>query len=182
MRIAALALVGAAALALAGCTPAEDPTGSPTPKATPVFSSDAAALKAAEKAYAAYSRTADLILADGGARPGRIDKVTTGELTDKEHKGSSDFASKGYHSIGVTVVRSMKLESANLKARPGTRAAVATYVCVDVSGVDVIDPTGKSVVPPGRSNTLSYEVTFDLVGRMLLPSRQEPWDSGGVCA
>jgi hypothetical protein len=182
MRIAALALVSAAALVLVGCTPAPHPTTSPKPAATPVFRSDAEALAAAEKAYRAYSEVADQILADGGVNPDRIDAVTTGELRKEEHQGSSAFRSKGYREVGSAKVIAITLQSANTAATKNSKAAVTTYVCLDVSNLDVRDSTGRSVVSPERATHLSYEVTFDLVRAHLLPSKQESWDSGGVCA
>jgi hypothetical protein len=181
MRIAALALVSAAVLVLAGCTPAPHPTTSPRPVATPVFTSDAAALAAAKKAYERYSRVADSILADGGADPGRIDGVTTGDLRKQEHEGSADFAAKGYKESGTASIKFIRLQSADLAATHDTEDAVVTYVCIDVSGIDVLDPSGKSVVSPTRQTELSYQVSFELVNSKLLPSKQESWDSGGVC-
>src|SRR3954462_13593979 len=78
MRTAPLLATAALLLALAGCVPTDShPTSWPHPSATPVFASDAEALAAAEKAYAAYEAAVDRSLqsisVDG------LDAVATGD-------------------------------------------------------------------------------------------------------
>lgn len=130
----------------------------------------------------AYSEMADAILADGGAKSDRIDSFVTGELLTEEHDGSRNFAVNGYHAHGSSTLKSFTLEFANLKAAPNSKRVLAAYVCVDVSDVDVLDASGQSVVSATRPPLAAYEVTFDLVDSRLLPSAQEPWNNGGVCA
>jgi hypothetical protein len=181
MRIAALALGTAVVLALAGCAPATHGTSSPTPKPTPVFSSDRAALAAAEKAYRIYRTVAEQILAHGGEDPAKINSVATGRLLSDELKGMTEFRKKHYHSVGASSLTSFSLESTRRGVSGDVKAAVTAYACLDVSAVDVLDSQGHSVVSATRPPKVSYEVTFDLVAKRLLPSDQEPWDSGGVC-
>jgi glucose/arabinose dehydrogenase len=181
MRIAALALVGAVAVALVGCAPATHPTPAPTPKATAVFASDDAALKAAEKAYAAYRAMANTILQDGGNDPQRIDSLATGKLLLEERDGMSEFRSNHYHSVGDPKVLVFRLESAKRSLSQDEKEAVIAYTCVDVSDVDVIDSNGRSVVSPSRPAQNSYEVSFDLINGSLLPASQDPWTGDGVC-
>ncbi|MES1170616.1 MAG: hypothetical protein ABUL47_08010, partial [Leifsonia sp.] len=62
---------------LAGCVPTGTPTKSPRATATPVFASDAEALAAAEKAYAAYESAVDRSLQTSSAEG--LDAVATGD-------------------------------------------------------------------------------------------------------
>jgi len=182
MRIAALALVSAAALVLAGCTGAAHPTSTPKPVPTPVFTSDAQALAAAEKAYRAYRSVAERVLADGGVHPERLDDVAAGKLLREEQAGDKEFRDKGYRARGESRLVSFALQRAASSPLPDSHDAVTAYVCLDVSAVDVVDASGKSVVSSTRSPKASYVVGFDLRGRAVLPISQEPWDSGGSCA
>jgi hypothetical protein len=146
-----------------------------------VFRSDAEALAAAEKAYRAYRRAAETVLSAGGTDSGRLVQFATGRLLSEEQQGDEEFKTKGYHAIGTSRVVSFNLQRADLGAARGSKDVVAAYVCLDVSKVDVVDAEGQSVVSTSRSPRVSYLVGFDLLGNSLLPSSQEPWDSGGVC-
>jgi hypothetical protein len=178
MRIAALALASAAALALAGCAPTSHVTRTPTPSATAVFASDAAALAAAEKTYKGYVAMSDQILSDGGHDPARLRKWATGKALSAAVKGFDEAASKHWHAIGRTVVRDVLLEQ-----RSRSRAsAVTIYACDDVSGVDIVDAAGASVVSSSRPDLSPVEVVFALQGSHLLVSQVEGWDGGGICS
>src|SRR4051812_41826324 len=101
MRAAPLAPVAALLLALAGCVPSDPhPTASPSASATPVFASDAEALAAAEKAYAAYLKVSGEISADGGLKPERIDPLVTKEQAPREHDTFAYFSSHDLHTSG----------------------------------------------------------------------------------
>jgi hypothetical protein len=174
MRIAALALVSAAALVLVGCTPAPHPTSSPKPAATPVFRTDAEALAAAEKAYRAYEAASDQIFADGGKDPSRLDHFATGKVLADDRRDFAELVEKGWRSVGRTRVTNVTLESHE-------KDAVTIYACDDVSGVDVLDSRGASVVSQDRPDLSPVEVSLKLRDTELLVAAINAWDGGGVC-
>ncbi|MEP6843257.1 MAG: hypothetical protein ABJA11_07030, partial [Pseudolysinimonas sp.] len=90
-------------LALGGCVPTgTHVSDSPSASATPVFASDAEALAAAEKAYAAYLKVSDQILNEGGEDPTRLLGVATSSAYDTESKGYSSARDRGWHSVGTS--------------------------------------------------------------------------------
>ncbi len=166
------------ALALSGCVSA-DPAVTPQPQAsaTPLFASDAEALKAAEEAYAAYLKVSDQILADGGANPERIEGVATSEQLVEDRLGFEKARANSQHSLGVTTFDRSVLQVYAPNASRG-HDIVAIYLCEDVSKVDVFDSTGASVVSATRPNRAGYEVRFDAgapPARPLLVSNKTSW-------
>jgi hypothetical protein len=180
MRIAALALVGAVAVsvALAGCTPTAHPTAKPTPKATAVFASDAEALAAAEKAYAAY-----LVASNKNAKAGWSDsdayaEYETGRALASDVKSARDYLARGLKQVGDSSFDSMRLEQRTSRSQ----ATVVTYLCLDVTGVDVIDQSGMSIVPSGRISRNPLEVTFNRgPSGDLKVSDSQPWSGSNFC-
>lgn len=172
-----VALVGAL---LTGCIPSESPvTPSPEPSSTPVFASEEEALAAAEEAYAAYVKLADQIFIEGGIDPDRLASIATGAQLETEIEGFKEVSRLGQRSTGGTVFDGMTLQML-VPDRRSLNAVVTTYVCEDISAVDVLDATGSSVVSPSRPNRVMYELTFDLKSSdsdQLLLSLKEPWDS-----
>jgi hypothetical protein len=178
MRTGPFLVTAAVLVALAGCVPTGGPSASPSAHATPVFASDAEALAAAEKAYAAYVRVSDQILVDGGANPERLESLTSSTLYAQELKGFQSTSKNGWHSTGGTKYDHFTLESYS----PGDRNAIVTaYVCSDVSGVDVLDASGQSVVSPDRPNRTAFEVTFALTKSRLVLASDDVWTGGGIC-
>ena len=181
MRIAALALGAVVVLALAGCTPATHGTSSPTPKPTPVFASDRAALAAAEKAYAAYLKVSDEVAADGGANPRRLAAYVTSSRLKVESKGASLLVTNGVHTSGPTKFSDSRLEQVDRTAR---ETLVIFSTCWDVSEVHVLDSSGKDVTPPDRKERLTLEVTMTTErGRTpLVLSQDVPWSGPSLCS
>ncbi|WP_354576197.1 hypothetical protein [Frigoribacterium sp. UYMn621] len=173
----------AVALMLSGCVPTT-PSASRTPKASgaPVFASEAEALAAATKAYAAYVKVSDEILADGGAGPERINAVATGDALAAALSGYQEFRSKEWRSVGLSRFDHVTLQRLSNSSVDGTNLAVI-YVCLDVSNVDVVDRNGTSVVSPQRPARQSFQVSedWDKVKSRLVVSSREPWTDGGVC-
>jgi hypothetical protein len=187
VRRAEAALAIAAALALTACvaTPG-DTKPTPTPSATPLFSSDEEALAAAEEAYAAYQETEDEILASGGASGDRIENFAVREALDAARTGFAEYQTKGYRSIGMITFDSMTLQQYDKESRT-TTDVVTAYICLDFSNQDVIDANGQSIVVSNRSVRQTFQVSFDVDAvppnpkpRLLLASR-DPWDGDGVC-
>lgn len=172
---AALGVTALLALAmLSGCVPAATHTSTPTPEATPLFATDDEALAAATKAYAAYLKMSDTILSDGGAHPERLNNVATGDALVQLKKDLAPFVNQKLHTTGRTTFDSMKLQSRS-------DDSIAAYVCEDVTDIDVLDASGKSLVKDTRDPRTSFEVVMVRVdGRLLLGSRTW-WTAGDIC-
>ena len=178
MRIAAVTLLAGAALVLAGCVPSGPHATSPSPSATSIFASDEEALAAAEKAYAAYLQVSDQILADGGNNPERLRPLVTQTVYSDELAGYKEFVQNGWHGVGQTTFYNFSLQS---YAGSDPNSIVSAYVCSDLSGTDVVDASGKSVVAANRPSKSPFEVQFALARRALVVSSTNAWTGGGIC-
>ena len=153
--VAAIAL-----LALSGCQPDAVPIiPDPVPTSDLLFESEEEALAAAEEAYGAYVAVIDAIFADGGKRPERLLEVATGDAYESELKGFRGVADSGWHSIGVSTLDSVTLQSYDSSS--AGEAVITIYACNDVSGVDVVDSEGRSVVSTDRPERSGFQLTFD---------------------
>lgn len=168
-RIAVLALVIGSAL-LAGCvnqTP--DPTSTPStassrpptsgpsePSATPSTpSEEEAAALAAEDAVRTYNQaTVDCLADPASSQPTCFDKVAIGtELTNLRNllASAQQMQTHATGSIEVVSVDVMSVSlDIDLEASPPVVPEVVLDVCRDVSGYDVVDKDGNSVVSPDR--------------------------------
>ncbi|MGN6326828.1 hypothetical protein [Pseudolysinimonas sp.] len=180
MRIAAIALVAAAALVLTGCTPGAHPSATPSPKATPVFRSDAEALAAAEKAYKSYLRVSDSVAASGGADPNRLAPYVTTRRLKVEREGAKLLQDRKLHLVGTTTVSHSQLQQ--VVGGPTTR--VTFYTCWDVSAVRVLDANGTDVTPTSRKDktTLEVQMVTRGTGGSLLLDSDSPWSGGSLCS
>lgn len=178
-----LAVAGIAVLGLTGCVGGEPlPTLPPSPSSTPIFASEEEALAAAEEAYAAYLEMSNLISSEGGVNPERIASVAAGALYESSLEGFATLRDNQWRTVGASVVDSAKLQFADTQSSQG-QGLVAAYICVDFSGLDVLDPNGNSVVSPTRPALQAFEVFFDSTEEgHLVPSAREPWDAAEACA
>ena len=178
LRPAAAALVLFAALAATGCTPEPAKPHTPAPSSTPLFASDEEALAAAEEAYAAYVAVNDQVYEDGGVGAERLEQVATGAQLEADTLGMNEVARLGYHSSGKTSFDNISLQQYQPDAADGV-SVVTVYLCQDVSGIDVFDPSGNSVVLETRPDRTKFEVSFDRADsaseRSLLVSNRSPW-------
>jgi hypothetical protein len=178
MRIAALALVSAAALILVGCTPAPHPTSSPKPTATPVFRTDAEALAAAEKAYRAYEAAVDESLTLGNDHG--LSQVATAQALKASMESVSKFKSSGRHQVGKSIVEHVR--PANLSSLLGPRPTEAQiYACLDVSAVLIVDAQGNDTSVSGRETVYPTLVTLQWKRSRLLVSKESVWDGANFC-
>ena len=179
-RMPAAAFAALIALSLAGCTPS-NPTPTPSPTAThsPLFASDEEALKAATDAYAAYLKMSDTISHEGGANPERIKEYASGRALDLALRSAKQFRDAHARSLGGTQYRDIHLQS----QRDGGRL-VAIYACEDVSDVDVVDETGKSIVKPSRPTLSAFLLTLAATGQenRLKVEERETWPPEGICS
>jgi hypothetical protein len=167
------------ALSAAGCTqPPTAPSPSPTPSATPLFESDAAALAAAEEAYAAYLAVTDQVFAEGGTGLERLDTVAAGALLEADRTGLLEAAAAGYRSTGTTTFSATSLQRFGTDSEG--MAELVVYLCEDVSDVDVLDGSGNSVVSVDRPDQVRYQVSFSSSrDKTLVVSNKEVWGDGG---
>ncbi|MFC5501059.1 hypothetical protein ACFPJ4_02265 [Lysinimonas soli] len=180
MRIGSLLLTLGVLLALAGCAPAASPPSSSTPSATPVFASDAEALKAAETAYAAYLKVSDQVAQDGWKDPSRLKPFARGEALARDKATANQFAAKSLTQVGSTRYDSAKVEGVSERGRG--MVVVTMYLCVDVSGVDVRGPDGTSVVPKDRQTRVPLEVDVDNFEETKMKvSRNDAWSGTDFC-
>ena len=184
--LSSLLLLGT--LALTGCTPEpvpQAPQASETtaPTDAPVFASDEEALAAATEAYAAYLAMSDQILAEGGENPDRIRAFSTETLAEIEMEGYAQVRSNKLRSVGESRFSDLILQNLSLTEKAG-RGIVTTYLCSDISEVDVVNVNGDSVVKDARPDFTPFIVSFDLVSRepvKLLVSSADVWDGAGIC-
>ncbi|MCB2176496.1 MAG: hypothetical protein KQH57_11855 [Actinomycetales bacterium] len=168
-RIAAIVLVIASTL-LAGCvnqTP--DPTTQPStsspqpstpessePSATPSTpSEEESAALAAEDVVRAYNRaTVDCLADPVSSEPTCFDGVAIGtELTNLRNllASAQQMQTRATGSIEVVSVDLVSVSlDIDLKASPPVVPEVVLVVCRDVSGYDIVDKDGNSIVSPDR--------------------------------
>lgn len=159
-------------LVLTGCTqPDPMPTPPPTPSSAPVFASDEDALAAAEEAYGKYSAAADAIINDGGSDPQRLKPFVSSEIYEQEVAAYQDLVTNDWHGVGMTTF--------TLELQQYDDDAVVVYACDDVSGTDIVDAEGNSVVNVDGATRSRYEVEF-AVGDDMRIIRKELW-SGEAC-
>jgi len=178
--ILAVAAVATAAFVLSGCT-TEDPAPVPasdTSPVAPVFASDEEALAAAEEAYAAYQKTSDAILGDGGKEPDRLLEFATKKQYEIELEGYKQIGIDGFHGVGRSRFDTASLEKFDAS---GGQPVVSVYLCVDISELDVRDRHDKSVVDKDRVDRSPVEVTFDYDGGALLVSSRSAWSGANFC-
>ena len=176
---AALAVV----LMLTACVPTTTPAGpTPRPSATPVFANEAEALAAATKAYAAYQRTLDnafssydtsilVEVADGAALKKAIGSVLSYKKLGKQQTGEATIDTVSL--VGGQAWTFAKNDTLRTK----------TYLCLDLSQVDVLGRDGRSVVPQGSSRRFPILATlaWHRSERAFLVEVDESWNGENFC-
>jgi hypothetical protein len=181
-RSPALAIAVLLALAiggtLSGCVPdaAPHPTAAPTTSApNPVFASDDEALAAATDAYKAYLAMSDLIASEGGQRPERMADVAVDSALSDAVEGLTQFTTMNLHSSGATAFDHLSLQKRSSDD-------VDVYLCEDVSGIDVLDGQGVSVVSPNRKPRTPFQVTLTRTSNAsLLVKNRVAWAGQYFC-
>lgn len=144
------------ALLVVACSPGEDissqPARSPTvgPAATassPVEpSAEEEAARAAEQAVIDYYRVTDTLLSQGQVPIEQAAEVATGAELDAVRELLQQRRGDGRLQTGTTVVEALEVTGVDLAAP----ATADVRICLDVSGVDVVDAAGASVILPDR--------------------------------
>lgn len=170
-----------AMLALSGCSATETPSpvaSSPSPTPTPLFANEREALAAATKAYEAYQDMSNQIAAEGGVAPERMNRFAAGEVLRAEVKSLRGISERHLRAVGELKFDSLTLREANLD-----RGIVSSYLCLDVSGTDLLDENGKSIVPSSRRSRLPLAVTFTYFDNVqkLMVTGSEIWAGKDFC-
>lgn len=167
-RFSLLATAAAVAIAMGGCAsdgndPAATPTptsssSSPAPTATsPTPQSDSEI--ASEAASAVLRKFYDLrnqLRQDPSQPLTLLDDVAISTELAAQKQLFKKEREQGLHQTGETKVVELEVQSVNLDnsdPKVGKVPTVQIDLCFDVSGVDVIDKDGKSVISPDRPDT-----------------------------
>ncbi len=144
------------------------PVPSVAPSSTPDASPPAAvqtpqdvAAAEAKARYREYLRVSDEIGQNGYTSSAPYDAVTVDpERTNVELAFRTIGRNEGARQIGDVVVASLEVTSVDLEVGPGSYPKVVLEACLDVSDVDVIDSTGKSLVTADRLDRSASTVTL----------------------
>lgn len=153
--VVALALSLVALGVLSGCAPQPEPTP------TAVFASEEEAFNAAEETYRAYNSAYDAIRYDDPETFEAINQYTGSKMQADDRKAISERRAEGVTRSGELVVvwfRGQKFES----------GALSATACNDVSGIDVVDAKGVSLVSPNRDPMQAVRLEFALQNDQLL--------------
>lgn len=160
-----------AVLATTGCVTAEPP---PAPEPTDVseapFASEEEALAAAEEAYVTYLAAVDTALQNLDASG--LDEIASGSALQSLRQGVEAMSASAERQTGRSEL--MTIEAADA-------SALTFYACVDLTGVDIQTPDGSSTVNPLRKDHMPMYITFDIGATDLVVTRDEVWESAGVC-
>lgn len=157
------AVVLSLGLITGGCTKSEPPPVTPppstaaqptssSPSATPTIPPAEAAAIARAKGYVAML---DKLSSNSKANLDELSTVARGKAADKWRQIILDDRSAGHRQTGST-----KLTLISAKAGSSDQQWVVT-MCLDVSGVDVVDRDGKSVVTKNRPDRVRDVLTVD---------------------
>jgi len=151
-----LMLVAMTSCSDTGADPPASPLTSTTPSAatstTPASPSEVAADDATQL-LREYFAVLDHVRQDPSVTLSELAKVAIGiELEAEKHLVTSE-RSQNLHQTGTTEILKLTVQSVNLDNSDPAAGKVPTAsidVCWDVSGADMVDQDGKSVVSPSR--------------------------------
>lgn len=167
--VTVLAVAGIAYLVLGGDEPAAAP---PPPAAVekPVVTApvepaeqtpeDLAAAEAQER-YREFQQVRDQI-----GQAGFEDSAPYDTVLVSPQRGMQEVEFRQFQQlpdarvVGSTEIVSLSVTSVDLDAEPGGYPTVVLRACLDVSGVDVVDGSGASLVAPGRVDRTVSDVTL----------------------
>jgi len=160
-----------AALALGACngTAAPEPqtptTAAPTtstatteatsPTSEPVTSTPPTEEDLAGQAVIDMWARIDLLAANPGRELTELAEVARGQALEQHRSLLFQDAANGRSRIGDVVVLPTSVQAASEADR------FIVTACLDVSGVDVLDSEGNSVVLPGRPDRVAYDYTVE---------------------
>jgi len=130
----------------AGSVPSASAT--PTPVASPTISPDSvkekkkAAASAAATAVTTVVTATNTLLAAPDAVPRDLEKYTGGFVEGEIRALAAERESLGYTQVGSAVITSITTRRTKLDGAPPT---IYLNVCIDSSGIDVLDASGASL-------------------------------------
>ncbi len=167
-RFSLLATATAVAIAMGGCaSDGNDPEATPTPTSsssspaptttspTPQSDSDIAS-EAASALVAKYYATVDRLGQQPSESLGALSTVATGVQLSAQQTALKSQREANQKQVGDTKITKLDVQSVNLDnsdPKAGKVPTVQIDVCWDVSQVDVVDATGKSIVSSSRPDT-----------------------------
>lgn len=182
-RVAGLAVAVGAALLLTACvqdSPRVIPTSAPRVK--PVFATDADALAAAKKAFAAYLSASDSVAHDGGLNVDRLASFDSPAQLQRDKKTFAGMHSAGEHTSGQSEFSYLTLQS----NAPPVRGlvTVVTYACIDISKTQLLDQSNSQINTP-RPSGVPLVLTFKNILRdsqSLVLDRSVTWQGQDFCS
>jgi hypothetical protein len=147
----------AAAPVVTTATPSPtQPTATPTATETPATPQEKAII-AAEQAVRDYYAVMDRLGSNPAANPAQLRTVAVSTGLIDANNEVAFRRSKKQRQIGRTAVVYMRPTKVDLAFRPNKRPApdipvVELNICYDVSGVNVVDSSGRSVVTAARKD------------------------------
>lgn len=136
---------------LLGCAPA--PTRVPTP--TPAFASEEEAFAAAEEVYRAYNDAGNARRA--GEEKADPQQFLTGAALEGDIDTQNMLLSRSLFAVGAATIESIRGKASELKANVAT---IKMVVCMDVSGVSLLNEAGVDVTPSERGDVVAQKVIF----------------------
>ena len=137
-------------------TASPSPTPSPSPVATSPATPEQQASVLAQQMVHQYLLVTDQLGADPSGDPAVLKTVAVGSSLVEANNVVINSRAKARHQIGDTAVVSMAVGKVDLRLdaqkQPPVIPTVTVSICYDVSGLNVVDVTGKSVVTAERKN------------------------------
>lgn len=167
LRLLATGLV--AVLLLSSCssggdtpssTPASPgvPSPSPTPTATPTPSPSTVQERAAVEGIVMYLEVLDRLASDPQADLDELHNVAREQALAQMQSTLLQYRQDGWRKVGTQV-------STFVSGTPGSSAAEwSITMCVDSTGVDIVDSAGNSVVEPGSQRRFLSEFDVQQMG------------------
>jgi hypothetical protein len=168
--VTVLALVGIAILVAGGgdapAQPPPAPAGVDEPADTepgqePAQTPEDLAAAEAEERYRDFLRVGDDVGQGGFVSADPFDAVAV--LPERAHQETAFRNAQrtpGLRQTGTTQIASLSVTSVDLTPEPGGYPKVVLQTCLDVSGVDIVDGTGRSIVLPEREERSKSTVTM----------------------
>ncbi|MFF2488879.1 hypothetical protein ACFVSU_20930 [Microbacterium sp. NPDC058062] len=132
------------------------------PSPAPISTSEADQVERAEDSAAAVVAATNDIAQRGDGSAVGLDKIATGFVLGELESAAQEQYDLGYHQVGEAKVTQTTASAVDLSVDPPT---MTLTVCVDVSGIDVLDETGKSLKAslynPGRPVKHVYGAVFE---------------------
>lgn len=168
--VTVLAVVGIAILVIDGGDAPAPPPPAPVavdepadtaPVQEPAQTPEDLAAAEAEERYREFLRVGDEVGQGGFVSADPFDAVTVlPERAYQETALRNAQRTPGLRQIGTTQVASLSVTSVDLTPEPGGYPEVVLQACLDVSGVDIVDGTGSSIVLPEREERSKSTVTM----------------------